>query len=122
MNKLSSHQAYEIIYYKNFTPHTLELKNRFARARKTVYWPGMTSDIKEKILKCNISLKYRNRNRKQPLAQHEITGSDIFEYEGKIYLLVIDYYSKFIETCRMWDKHASSVISALESIFVRHGI
>ena len=60
----------------------------------------------------------QNRNQKQPLVQHKIPdlpwqniGSNIFEYEGKIYLLV-----------RMWDKHASSVISAIKSIFVRHGI
>ena len=49
-------------------------------------------------------------------------GSDISEYEAKMCLIVIDYYSEFNETCRMWDKHASTVISALKSIFVRHGI
>ena len=108
---------------------TPEVEKSIAQARKTVYWPGMTSNIKVKILKCNTCLKCRNRNQKQPLVQHEIPdlpwqniGSDIFKYEGKISLLVIDYYSKFIETCRMRDKHASSVISTLKSIFVRHGI
>ena len=85
----------------------------------------MTSTMKEKNLKCNTCLKCRNRNQKQPLVRHEIPdlplqniGSDTFEYELKIYLLVIDYYSKFLETCRMRDKHASSVISALKFIFV----
>lgn len=107
----------------------LGIEKTIARARKTVYWPGMTNAIKEKILKCIICLKYRNKNQKQPLLPHEVPnlpwqniGSDLFEYEGKTYLLVIDYYSKFIETCRLGDKHASSVISALKSIFVTHGI
>ena len=61
--------------------------------------------------------------------QHEISdipwhniGSDTFEYDGKIYFLVIDYYSKFIETCRIRNKQASSVIFTLRSISVRHGI
>lgn len=42
--------------------------------------------------------------------------------EKCIYLSYYDYYSKLTETCRMWDKYASSVIWALKSIFVRHGI
>ena len=82
---------------------TPEVEKSIAQARKTVHWPGMTSNIKVKILKCNTCLKCRNHNQKQPLVQHEIPdlpwqniGSDIFKYEGKIYLFVIDYYSKFI--------------------------
>ena len=70
------------------------VEKSIARARKTIYWPEMTSNIKEKILKCNKCLKYRNHNQKQPLVQHEIPDlprqnidSNIFQYEGKIYLL-----------------------------------
>ena len=88
----------------------------------------MTNKIKEDILKYTC-IKYRDCNKKQPLVQHELSdllwqniGCDIFENKGKIYVLVIDYYSKIIETIRKQGKHPSSVISAPKSVFVRYGI
>ena len=76
----------------------------------------MTNKIKEDILKYTC-IKYRDYNKKQPLVQHELSdllwqniGCDIFENKGKIYVLVIDYYSKIIETIRKQAKHPSSVI------------
>ena len=49
-------------------------------------------------------------------------GSDLFEHKGKPYLLVVDYYSKFIETSLLPDKTAGTVITHMKSIFARHGI
>ena len=89
----------------------------------------MTSKIKDEIFKCNSCLKYRNRNQKQPLMLYKIPNlpwqniaSDIFKYERNIYLLAKDDYSKFIETWRIKDKHASPVQPSNPSFFVRHGI
>jgi hypothetical protein len=41
---------------------------------------------------------------------------------NKNYLLVVDYYSKFPEIALLHDKTASSVVTAMKSIFARHGI
>lgn len=49
-------------------------------------------------------------------------ASDIFKYERNIYLLAKDDYSKFIETWRIKDKHASPVQPSNPTFFVRHGI
>ena len=49
-------------------------------------------------------------------------GSDLFEHKGKPYLLVVDYYSKFIETSLLPDKTAGTVKTHMKSIFARHGI
>ena len=43
-----------------------------ARARHTVYWPGLTSDIYKMILNCQKCLKYRNNNKKEKIIQHDI--------------------------------------------------
>ena len=49
-------------------------------------------------------------------------GSDIFEYASQNYLLVVDYFSKYLEVILLHYKSALSVQSVLISIFSRHGI
>nr|XP_047137473.1 uncharacterized protein K02A2.6-like [Hydra vulgaris] len=100
-----------------------------ARARNVVYCPGLTSDIDKLILNCHKCLKYRNHNKKKKIIQHDIpdlpwskVGSDIYELHGKIYVIVIDYFSKFIENSVIPDKTAFSVIKFMKTIFTRHGI
>ena len=48
--------------------------------------------------------------------------SDVFEHKGKPYLVVVDYYSKCIETSLMRDKTAGTIATHMKSIFARHGI
>ena len=49
-------------------------------------------------------------------------GTDLFEWRKNNFLLVVDYYSHFIEIARLTSTTAASVISHLKSIFSRHGI
>ena len=49
-------------------------------------------------------------------------GSDILEHKGKSYLVVVDYYSKFIETSLLRDKTAGTLVTHMKSTFARHGI
>ena len=100
-----------------------------ARARAIIYWPGMSHDIYDKVNKCKICITHQHKNTKEPMKPHEIperpwqkVGSDLMQLKGKDYLVVVDYYSKFIETCPMRDKTAGTVITHLKSIFARHGI
>ena len=49
-------------------------------------------------------------------------GSDLFELKGVHYLLVVDYYSRFIDISKMSSATSASIISALKSTFSRYGI
>ena len=49
-------------------------------------------------------------------------GSDILEHKGKSYLVVVDYYSKFIETSLLRDKTTGTLVTHMKSTFARHGI
>lgn len=100
-----------------------------ARARTVIYWPGMSIDIERLISKCDVCLTHRSKNRKEPMQPHPIPGrplqklgSDILEYKRKNFLVVVDYHSKYIETCQMGEKTASSVIKHMKPILARHGI
>ena len=99
------------------------------RARETVYWPGMTSDIKDYIAKCAVCATYQKEQPKEPLISHRIpnrpwetVGTDIFHFEDRDYLCTVDYYSNYFEIDPLKDKTASKVVDTLKRHFSRHGI
>ena len=49
-------------------------------------------------------------------------GTDLFDWKGSSYLLVVDYYSRFIEVAKLSITTADRVIIHMKSIFARHGI
>lgn len=50
-------------------------------------------------------------------------GCDLFEFQSKTYVLVVDNYSKYLEIELLSNGYSSpQVITKLKSIFARHGI
>lgn len=49
-------------------------------------------------------------------------GTDLSEWEKRSYLLVVDYYSQYIEIALLKRTTAAEVITHMKSIFARHGI
>ena len=99
-----------------------------ARAQQSVWWPGVSAQIKQMIEKCVVCVKYRRQN-KEPLMPSDFpsrpwerVGLDLFHYSGKWYLLVTDYFSRYPEVAKLDSLTSQSVIQHLKSIFARHGI
>ena len=101
-----------------------------SRAKSSVYWQGISDDLERTVKGCSVCQEYSRSLPAQPLLQHEIPtrpwqvlGSDIFQFEGREYLIVADYYSKF-PFIRRLPIHATSaaVIGLMREIFAEHGI
>lgn len=99
------------------------------RAREIFYWPGMANDIEQIVSNCQICEKFRNKNPKEPLMPHEIPNKpfakialDILQFGNQNYLVVVDYYSKWIETSIIKDKTANEIMEKLKCIFAQYGI
>jgi len=93
-----------------------------------VWWPAITKDIEDTINCCLVCCKTRFQYA-EPLMSSgfpdypwQRVASDLFEWKKQKYLLVIDYYPRFIEIARMSTATSSDVINHLKSIFARHGI
>ncbi|KAK3924201.1 hypothetical protein KUF71_002472 [Frankliniella fusca] len=99
-----------------------------ARARQSLYWPGMSNDITNFIKECRACERHSANNYREPLIPHEIpslrfqkVGVDILNFDSKDYLVLEDYLSKWLEVKPLPSKSSKAVIDALRSIFATHG-
>ena len=98
------------------------------RARQTVWWPGLSAELERTIKNCHECCKHQKQHA-EPLCPSPLpdlpfqkVGTDLFEWEGKQYLLVVDYYSRFVEIAKLAGSTATEVITHTKGIFARHGI
>ena len=99
------------------------------RAREVVYWPGMGEQLLQLVGKCSTCQTYQSAQAKEPMIARPIpevpwqyVASDLFEYAGNDYLVVVDYHSDFFEVDRLNKKTSSEVIFKMKAHFARHGI
>ena len=95
--------------------------------KETVYWPGLNEQLEKLFLNCPLCLKYSQSKHKQPshmsLGQeipiHSWTklATDIFQFEGEAYLLLVDYTSRFPIVCKLNSMPAQHVINHFKLIF-----
>ena len=99
------------------------------RAREVIYWPAMNADIENTVRNCARCSEYQNQLPAEPLEPTPTpdlpfteVGLDLFEFESKHFIVLVDYYSKFIEVDQLRDTTTTSVIHAIKAQFCRYGI
>ena len=97
-------------------------------AQNSVWWPGLYRDIQETVRKCSVCAKLHTPS-KEPLIPSVLPerpwqklGSDLFELQGKNYLLIVDYFSRFVEVIKLTSTTSNAVITATKSVFSRYGV
>ena len=91
------------------------------RARDTLYWPGMNSQITDKVSRCTICLKHRKKNTREPMIASrvpskpwEFVATDLFTWDT--------WESRFFYVAKLPDTEGLTVIIHIKSAFARHGI
>lgn len=99
------------------------------RARSIVYWPGIDESIERIVSRCEICQKYRSANIKEPMISHSVPelpyqklGIDICQYAAKSYLVISDFYSRYLDIIPLQNKTAAECIAKLKICFSNHGI
>ena len=99
-----------------------------ARARQSVWWPGIGKELEEVVSNCPVCCKHRQQHA-EPLLPSTFpdrpwlkVATDLFEWKKSTYLLIIDYYSRYVEMAKLSTSTSNDVVTHLKSIFARHGI
>ncbi len=99
------------------------------RARDIMFWPRMNEQIETVVSKCDTCQALQMSNPKEPMVQApipsrpwEIVATDLFQWEQNNYMVVVDYYSRYIEIARLENTTSKTVVNHTKSIFARHGI
>jgi transposase InsO family protein len=99
-----------------------------AKARASIWWPKIGADIGRFVSSCQTCLHWA-RDRAEPLLSTPLpdlpwqqVATDLFELDGRHFIVVVDYYSRFFELTQLKSQTSDDVIKAMKNIFARHGI
>ena len=98
------------------------------RARQCVWWPGLSAQLEEVVRRCRTCCK-EQLQRSEPLMESSLPSLpwqkiaiDLFDWQNSAYLIIVDYYSRFIEVAKLHRTTAHEVIEQIKVIFARHGV
>ena len=101
-----------------------------ARLRKKVWWPQMDKQVEELIRTCHPCQLVGPRAKPEPVRStrlpegpwQEISIDLLDISDGEHLLVVVDYYSRWIEAILLKKTDAQHVIKSMEAIFRTHGL
>ncbi|KAM7300035.1 uncharacterized protein ISCGN_020599, partial [Ixodes scapularis] len=101
-----------------------------ALARSTVWWPGIDHDIEEKAASCSTCQEHRPSMPRAPVHPWETTQHPWSRlhidfagpFKGKIFLIVVDSFSKWLDVYIMNSMSSSAVVQKLRMLFAVHGV
>ena len=98
------------------------------RAKISVWWPGISKQISDFVERCSICVR-ESSPRREPLIPSKLPdypwqkiGTDLFYMKRSNYILIIDYFSRFIEVIKLKSTTSGAIIEALKSVFSRYGM
>ena len=99
------------------------------RASECLYWPRMSSEVKDYVQQCDVCRSTDSMQQKEPLQPHDVPSRpwakvavDLFHLNGQQYLLIVDYFSGFWEVQPLKSTLSSDVIKKIKMHFARYGI
>lgn len=99
------------------------------RANTSVWWPGIASQITQKVENRMHCREHRRAQTREPLLSTPLpqrpwmkVAMDICKHEKRNFLVISDYYSRYLKILHMPSATSSQVVLKLKAIFARYGI
>jgi len=106
----------------------LEINSCLRRAHDIVFWPGMSSEIRQFVESCHICATYCDKQPQETISMHDVcsrpwekVGTDLFTIDHRDYLVTVDYASGFIEVDYLPDTLSETIITKMKHHFARYG-
>lgn len=98
------------------------------RARQSVWWPGLSSQLRTVVQQCDECSKASTMV-VEPLQPMDFpsypwqrAATDLFELKAHKYLLTVDYYSRNIDVAKLSSTSSTAIIEHLKAVFSRNGV
>ncbi|KAI2646083.1 Retrovirus-related Pol polyprotein from transposon opus [Labeo rohita] len=98
------------------------------RAKQSVWWPGISKEIQVFTENCTYCQTQKPAQRREPLMTTPLPeapwvriAADICEVSKRNYLVVVDYFSRFIDIAYLPDMLGKTVTLRLSNMFARWG-
>ena len=89
----------------------------------------MNAEVRDQIKQCSICNEFQAKNQKLPMQSHKLpdrpwnrVAADQFKLHSQDYIVLVDFYSDFIEVKKLEENTSSSVVEFLKEQFSRYGI
>ena len=93
-------------------------------AHESVYWSSINAVIENYIKTCPTCLEFQQTQPKEKIIHHniplrpwEVIGADVFHFNNKNYLCIVDYHSKFPVIKRLERFSVESLVNTVKIIF-----
>ena len=103
--------------------------SKIERAKMSVWWPGLSDEISTMVENCSHCEIRRTTQCSEPLVTTPLTdrtwshlAADLCELKGKKYLVVIDYYSRYLEIIHLTMTTSRAVILQFKDRFAGWGL
>jgi transposase InsO family protein len=99
------------------------------RASAVLWWPKMSTDIREMVKTCTVCAEFRVKPR-EPLITTPLPdrpwwrlATDIFQMDDQIFLLTVDYFSRYVTVHNITGNMSTEgIVDKLEGLFYMLGI
>ena len=87
------------------------------------YWPLMSAEIKDYVSSCSVCNTLQPLQCHEPLKSHDIpdrpwskVATDLFKFNRDNYIVIVDYYSNFLEIDCLRSTSSNAVIQSLKRL------
>ena len=101
----------------------LDINKCKQRADQSLWWLGIGRDLQQYVSQCQST---RSTQHKEPLKTTPLPdrpwqriAADLCEIKGDKYLIMIDYFSRFIEIMKMNSTTSEQIVLKLKTLFAR---
>lgn len=122
-------QSLKLVALKTLHSGHLGIVKTKLRSSDTMYWTNCGNDIENYISNCNTCAMYQSAKVKEELKPFPVPNKpfeqialDIMNFNSNDYLVIVDYYSKWIDIYKLRTKTCSEIINKLKIIFSNFGI
>eukprot|EP00918_Siedleckia_nematoides_P068218 GHVU01148538.1.p1 GENE.GHVU01148538.1~~GHVU01148538.1.p1 ORF type:complete len:917 (+),score=68.85 GHVU01148538.1:344-2752(+) len=106
----------------------LGINSCLRRARDLVYWPGMSTEIRQHVEACGTCATYAERQAQDSPMISEIperpwhkVAADLLSWGGEEYMVTVDYHSNFFELDKLRSTTSDAIKNVLKQHFARYG-